>query len=396
MNLICAKQSEDWELLALGSLEEEAADLLRAHLRSGCALCNKHYAECVTAGLAMGVAAVATEEPGDHVFARLSQYTKSSPKLIAMPLAQKRSSSYPRAGWWAAAACASFAVWMSWQNYSLRQEFAVPKAPSVSPSPSSTASSIATDQSLRQQVAELETQLRQARSEASQPASPPAQIPPSTTADPQVQEVVANLTGQLRKASEEKEKLQGLAVEKERQIADLNQKLLASQADLNQQTQRLAAAQSPIKSDQETTVLQARLSDSQRAVERQRALLEEYRDAFRTLEAGSVKQVELAVVDSAAGSGKVRALYSPRGGLLVFAQKLPPLPSSKCYQLWILRNGNPSIVSGGLIRLDATGSGFLAAKPSAALEGVTGFALTDEPAGGSVIARGKKLLFGAI
>jgi anti-sigma-K factor RskA len=49
-----------------------------------------------------------------------------------------------------------------------------------------------------------------------------------------------------------------------------------------------------------------------------------------------------------------------------------------------------------LITLQQDGKGVLFAPPSGDLAEVTALAITDEPAGGSVAARGRKLLFGAL
>jgi anti-sigma-K factor RskA len=80
---------------------------------------------------------------------------------------------------------------------------------------------------------------------------------------------------------------------------------------------------------------------------------------------------------------------------LLLADSLPKLPDQKCYQLWLIRKASPAILSAGLINLQDDGKGMLYAPPSADLEEVTALAITDEPAGGSVSARGQKLLFGA-
>jgi anti-sigma-K factor RskA len=100
-------------------------------------------------------------------------------------------------------------------------------------------------------------------------------------------------------------------------------------------------------------------------------------------------------VDPGAGQGYARAIYSSKGGLLLVANLLPQLPDRKCYQLWILRKGNPAILSAGLVQLQSAGKGLLYAPPSESLNQLTALAITDEPEGGSVSARGHKLLFGA-
>jgi anti-sigma-K factor RskA len=113
------------------------------------------------------------------------------------------------------------------------------------------------------------------------------------------------------------------------------------------------------------------------------------------LQSATMQQIELRAVDPGAGKASARALYSPQGGLLVVAAALPKLDHEKCYQLWLIRKGAPAIVSAGLLQTSDDGRGFLFAQPTGDLAQLTGLAITDEPKGGSVSARGHKLLFGA-
>ena len=105
-------------------------------------------------------------------------------------------------------------------------------------------------------------------------------------------------------------------------------------------------------------------------------------------------EIVLNVVDREAGAATARAVWSRDGGLVFLADHLPRLPDEKCYQLWVLRNTSPAVVSAGLVSLDGNGRGILIAKARRDLDHVTGFAITGEPKGGSVVARGRKLLVG--
>lgn len=411
MNLICEKRNEDWELLALGCLDEEAAEELRAHLRSGCVDCGKAYTEAVGVCTVLGAAGAGDAEPSEAVGQRLAAYAKGSGKLMAWPQQPKQRQTEPQKGWrlspgwWVAAACACWAVWLGIENGDLKRRVvavavpavavpavAVPAVaapavavPAVVPIPEVKDASGDLTLELRQKIALLEERLRQSDADAAS----------------KMEDLKTKLSEQGKLAAEARGRLEILGQEKERELLALTQRWQGAERERQAQELRVAELSAELRSgngkrDSDLAGLQAKLNEGKRELDRQGLLLEDYRTAFRTLEAGGVKQVELAVVDPAGGRGQVRAIFSQQGGLLVLARDLPALPASKCYQLWVLRKGNPSIVSGGLLRLDGAGKGFLAAKPSAALEGATGFALTDEPAGGSVSARGKKLLFGAI
>jgi len=143
------------------------------------------------------------------------------------------------------------------------------------------------------------------------------------------------------------------------------------------------------------TALAAQLERSQAEVRRLSAAAGNGSKIERLLESPSLQQIFLRSVVPQAGGATARALYSPQGGLLLIADSLPALPDQKCYQVWLIRKSAPAITSAGLMTLQAGGKGILFAPPSSELAEVTALAITDEPAGGSVSSRGKKLLFGA-
>jgi anti-sigma-K factor RskA len=105
--------------------------------------------------------------------------------------------------------------------------------------------------------------------------------------------------------------------------------------------------------------------------------------------------VDLRPVDPGAGKATAVAFYAPDRGLLILARALPHLEGEKCYQLWSIHKAGMAIRSVGLMKTDASGGGFLYAPPEQDLRQLTALAITDEPKGGSVSARGHKLLFGA-
>ncbi len=74
--------------------------------------------------------------------------------------------------------------------------------------------------------------------------------------------------------------------------------------------------------------------------------------------------------------------YDPQGktGVLRVAG-LPPVPSDKAYQLWLIRNGQRD--SGGLFRVDAGGAGMLIVAASRPLSQYSALGITLEPARGS-------------
>ncbi len=122
----------------------------------------------------------------------------------------------------------------------------------------------------------------------------------------------------------------------------------------------------------------------------------DYQNALQlALNPGS-RRVALRAVDRAAGGATASALLAADGRLLVTTRDLPPLGSDKCYQLWIIRRDTPAVVSGGVLNDAPSGQVVHIARVEGRADRVTGFAITDEPAGGSDSSRGRKLLFGAL
>jgi hypothetical protein len=129
-------------------------------------------------------------------------------------------------------------------------------------------------------------------------------------------------------------------------------------------------------------------------VSRQRdALLGEH-VALEYFASHEVGHVDLRSVHSAWREASGHAVWSPDSGLLFVADHLPAPPPDKCYQLWLLRRSHPTVASAGVVRVGADGRGVLFLPPGEPLRDLTGLLLTDEPAGGSIAARGQRLLEG--
>jgi hypothetical protein len=379
----CEHRTADWDSLALGALPEIEAKALQAHLGTGCLTCQALYAEAAQVCLAMG-ASLPGQAPSQLVEDRLARYVNAVPKMQVVPL--PIHSRRPVWHWLAAAAAIPFAFWLGtlWH----RPGTLIPAQPIAVQAPAQTRGieksiekSIDPNPALQARIAELEAQLN---------------APKTLAVDPRLAELTARLAEAERRLNQPAPAPQTVSVtdpELEKQLTAFRARVRDLESELDSQRRLLVESQTTQK---QTVVLKARLETLESESRLQRQLLEDYRLAFRTIESSGMRQVELAGVDPAAGRGGARALYSKDGGLLVLAHDLPRLSTEKCYQLWILRKGSPSIVSGGLMKLDAQGRGYLQSPPTAALKDATGFAITDEPQGGSVVARGRKLLFGAL
>ncbi len=99
------------------------------------------------------------------------------------------------------------------------------------------------------------------------------------------------------------------------------------------------------------------------------------------------------------GRGSARAakakvfLDAENGRLLLYVYDLPPLPSDRTYQLWVLLDGSP--LSAGTFSVDADGGARLDPAPLPRLSGDITVAITVEPAGGVPQPTGPMVLVGS-
>jgi predicted RNase H-like nuclease (RuvC/YqgF family) len=217
---------------------------------------------------------------------------------------------------------------------------------------------------------------------------------------------IAELETRIADLQRENAALGAVKAEADQQTAELRAQLTAEQSRADSLARDLQSAKAPAPNanskpnpdstnDAQVAALSAQLAASRAEVQRLQQLSVRNSQIEGLLESGALQQIELRGVDPGAGHAAARAIYSPTGGLLLVASSLPKLEHEKCYQLWLIRKGAPAILSAGLLETSTDGRGFLYAPPGNQLAQLTGLAITDEPKGGSVSARGHKLLFGA-
>ncbi len=128
------------------------------------------------------------------------------------------------------------------------------------------------------------------------------------------------------------------------------------------------------------------------ALERQRRELTANVQLISLLSVPDVKLVNLTATEQGGGAS-ARALVSGRSAVFL-ASRLPDLQPGRSYQLWLMRRSSPAIVSGGVFRPNPSGGATFEIKDAAALSGLTAMAVTEEPAGGSPLPTGHKILVG--
>jgi hypothetical protein len=378
MNYTCHQIREDWELFVLGSLEPAQQEAMAAHLKAGCEECSRLAEETQNAVLAMATLAPPLK-PVAEVERKLAQRIKMDLALESPP---------PRVWWgaisWAAAAaCLALASWFGVRAWSLHRELTQ------------------AEQSVRSLRALQASMPTQTPPKTDQPQAALGNNRPPSQALSSVQERQLQLEARLR---DETQQLHDAIAARDQAARDLSQarsELAAARDKSDSLEKQISAANAHSAGDaaqdsQQIVELRAELANLKLEVRRLAAAAGMAEQIAGLLRSGGLQQVDLKSVDPGAGQGYARAIYSPRGGLLLVANLLPQLPQRKCYQLWILRKGNPAILSAGLVQLQGPGKGFLYVPPSESLNQLTALAITDEPEGGSVSAQGHKLLFGAL
>ena len=367
-------QDADWNLFALGALDESTQREMQDHLQTRCHACSRNYQEAVLVMDALA-ATVPPQKPSPHIAdALLSRITQASPLVVPIK-SKRRSAALP---WVAAAACALLALCLGVRleqvNNLLRNQRASSAAAAVQqpaeavPSPAKAPSLVPPNERQTSPPAPARSNASQVRALTAQVADLEAQ---KDTALAQLNQVKNDLANSI----EARNSLQTQLASAREQIRAGATDVHSSQAQLSALTHRLEMA--------DATVAELRASKAWNA------------QVVGFLQSGPFRQVDLRAVDPGAGKATAVAFYAPDRGLLILARALPHLEGEKCYQLWSIHKAGMAIRSVGLMKTDASGGGFLYAPPEQDLRQLTALAITDEPKGGSVSARGHKLLFGA-
>ena len=139
-------------------------------------------------------------------------------------------------------------------------------------------------------------------------------------------------------------------------------------------------------------ILQGALTDAAFRQERLQGLLQEQDQAMRVVALGSDGRQDL-VGRGQAGPATGRYLFSQQEHLgVLFVAGLPQLGEGESYQLWFLDEADTP-VSGGSFRPQPDGSARLLVRSAEVVgSGLTGMAITIEPAGGSETPTGEIVL----
>ena len=382
--------AEEYDLYALGALEPQPASEINEHLASACGVCQNGVRQSLHFWAMYGATLPpAAERPAQG-------------RLQVLPARRRSLPNYLRMGAVAAtlAVMAGSAAWYVTRGadqHTLRQ--------------------------LAEQLANSEKQVNQLRAANGNQHGSQGKEQPVQAQSPDlshISELTAQLReregelGGLRKSLEEVDKryqgaVAGLAAEKAN-AAQLSGSLAQQKELLEKETteeRRLTAQVQAISASLQTVEEQTRqLTAEKVSLTQERArLLETVQrmemqagEGRRMISMLSVAGTRLVPVNGteAAPRASGYALVSEKNRVLFFANDLPPLPGGRVYQLWLIRDKSPAIVSAGVFEAQAMRSAQVEFARGDLIQGVTAIAVTDEPAGGSVSPTGHKLLAGLV
>jgi hypothetical protein len=208
-------------------------------------------------------------------------------------------------------------------------------------------------------------------------------------ANRQIQQIQAALSGEQAKSARlaqefDQQALTIASLSRERRDAEAN--LAAMKGQLAERDRQMKVLDAKISQlERERDRLNDALSNQQRRVERATRLVS-------LLSSPSVKLVPLAGTE-AAPTATGYAVLSVGRTLMFAGSNLPGLRPGRVYQLWLMRGRSPGIASAGIFQ----GSGDQATiefGDASLLNDVRGLAVTEEPAGGSPLPTGHKVLIG--
>jgi anti-sigma-K factor RskA len=139
--------------------------------------------------------------------------------------------------------------------------------------------------------------------------------------------------------------------------------------------------------------LEAQVSHYRAIVDSQAKGVEQHTQMISMLQSQNVSMVQLRATEAGPSAYGV-ALIAGNSQLAFFASNLPAASAGRTYQLWLIRDKGPAIVSAGTFKSASKDSATLQFGNKELLAGVKAIAVTEEPAGGSALPTGHKLMIG--
>jgi anti-sigma-K factor RskA len=261
---------------------------------------------------------------------------------------------------------------------------------------------------LQQRARELTSERDQAIRSVPAPQAAPAPVPPSAVR--QLEQQDARLRQNLAGSQAELNAARRLLGDAQNQVSQLQTQLAQQQTDLaalrSQQTSLQSRAAS---AESNAAQIQRQIGQMQNRITQLEAERTRLVDLLEIRERQS--QQNLRLVEDLANPGTrlirlagTESAPNARGYVLITADNrvtfyqagLPGLPSGRTYQIWLIRNRGVPIVSGGLFNTNGAPQTEVELAAGALINNLSGVAVTTEPAGGSPLPTGNKLLIGTV
>jgi hypothetical protein len=139
--------------------------------------------------------------------------------------------------------------------------------------------------------------------------------------------------------------------------------------------------------------LESQISRYKAMIDSQTKGMERHFQMISLLQSPNVSLVQLRPTEAGKTSSGV-AVIADNARLAFFPTNLPSVRAGRTYQLWLIRDKGPAIVSAGTFSGTAKDAPALQFDNKELLTGIRGLAVTEEPAGGSPAPTGHKFLIG--
>jgi hypothetical protein len=382
---------ENYALYSAGSLEGAEAGEIERHLAQDCETCAREMRRGIAFWNGFG-SALSPDfgEPRTRPWMNVASVAEKTSGE------QSRAASWPR--WAAVAAVLVGAVGATFWFVSLHDARARSHAETELAE-------------LRSRTQELSRERDQAlasarqRDAAPQPQTPQAKAVAGPTPK-EFEQLEQTLSGARRNFQQAQESLVSARAQATRLQEQLNQQQ-TELAEAQSQRSQLSARLSAGNANQQNAARRVQLLQTQVAqlendktrllnmVETRQRQTEQTLRTISYLSTPGTRLIELQGTQSAQ-TARGYALIGRDNRLMFYQAGLPALPAGRTYQIWLIRDRGEPVVSGGLFAAGPRSSSQSEYNEGDLTAGLRAVAVTEEPAGGSKLPTGHKLLLGTV
>jgi Anti-sigma-K factor rskA len=361
---------DDYASFVLGALDSPDKDQLLAHLHDHCEVCRQELRE---AGGFWYVFAALTERTQDMAFPEPAPMLRD--RVLGIARRSRRPvTEMPRVQIWLRIAAGILvtagAASLSWNvgRYEIKKDISAAQARVERESAA---------------VKKLESENNALRNLVKAARNAPA-VFPGRDASVSVQDPAADARREERSKSASLEK----------RLSQTTQLLAAATHDKEESDRqyRKASDAAMAEKEQSASRFSAEIATFHSKIQ---DLEKQHSQMISLLQSRNVSLVQLHATGASPAASGV-AIIADDQRLVFFPANLPGAPAGRTYQLWLLRDKGPAMVSAGTFNAGANGLPNLQLNNKLLLAGVKGLTVTEEKAGGSQQPVGQKILTGTI